>query len=293
MTTENVHEAPSGANRPRAVAVGELWGRVDCYILSTGERIISQRGHLRAFRGHTNGPEKGDLGRYLARLPARFSTFSNGPKIEFDAPLPQGGYVTAVGRSPEFFVGTLRAYVEAREAGELHPKQLPIAKRALDLLCLLAGHAIEAMIDAACGRLPPRTGQLPIGEEQERARLEAENALLRAKADLLDPSGPGVIGKPRASVYIQIPLREAARRFSSAMDDYTEAGFRREFEDLEGQVRLHIGFPKTLGAGRWENLSILLFGKAREKVIEIAERAKRITRRGPVSTQASFPEVGA
>lgn len=138
--------------RPRATHAGQLWGRVDCNVLEDGTPLITQRGMLRGLRGETRGPEKGDLGRYLARLPNDCAGLTRGPEpVDFDVPQPHGGVVTAKGYRPEFFVGVLRAYVESYQAGKLRASQEPMAKRAMGLLCLLAGKAVETMIYEACG----------------------------------------------------------------------------------------------------------------------------------------------
>lgn len=54
-----------------------------------------------------------------------------------------------------FFVNLLRAYVDGFAADELHPSQHAIARRAMQLLSMLAEKGIEAMIDEACGVLQP------------------------------------------------------------------------------------------------------------------------------------------
>lgn len=64
-----------------------------------GRSVLSQRGMLRALRGNNEnvaGPEKGDLERYIARLPNDSKTLTLDPKIEFT--LPDGKH--AIGRTP-------------------------------------------------------------------------------------------------------------------------------------------------------------------------------------------------
>lgn len=81
-------------------------------------------------------------------------------------------------------------------------------------------------------------GQIDVPAFDRRLdRLEVENALLRAKVDLLSPDGPGLIGKPRATRWILAPLRGAARKLCALAGDYTEARFQREFHALEEQLR--------------------------------------------------------
>lgn len=145
---------------PVATRAGKLWDRVDCYILDDGRRVIAQRGILRALRNaeETRGHERGDLCQYLARLPSRFEHLTSGHEIRFSVPQEHGGVIPAIGREPSWFVDVLRAYAGGLTAGELHPSQVPMAHRAMDLLCLLAGKAIGQLVDEACGvqaSMPP------------------------------------------------------------------------------------------------------------------------------------------
>jgi len=301
MTTGQEHAAPRPAT-PRAVASGLLFdGQVECSILEDGRKLISKRGELRALRGvgkkaRGGGGEDGNLRRYLTHLPKRFADLAVEEGIQFV--MADGGL--ARGYLPQHFVAVLRAYSEAWDEGELHTSQEPMAKRAATLLRLLAEKGIEALIDEACGMRRPAQGVYsPIGgpevvvdvesgralgptggdDRASSVRLQTEVALLRAKIDLLDPTGPGVIGKPRAERWILIPLREAARRIGSTINDFSEATFRREFKELEDRVREQIRFPATAGAGKWENLPILDLGEAVKTVNGIVERSKRSAKR--------------
>lgn len=275
--TSAAKQSAGPAATPRAVASGLLWGRVDCYVLSDGRRLISQRGELRALRGtESHGPEKGDLGRYLARLPSRYEHLTTDPSVDFT--LPQGG-ATALGRTPDHFVSVLRAYVESYKEEELHARQVPMAKRAMDLLCLLAGKAINDMIDEACGLVRVASSTETEARldrlEMEGERLAKENVLLRSKLDLLDPMGPGVIGAPRARAYILGPLRASARKLCAVANDFTESRFLREFRALEEHLREGLRYPAVTGGGKWENLPIPDFGDAMNRVASITERANR------------------
>jgi hypothetical protein len=75
-----------------AVRSGSLPGGVDCYIGSDGGRYLSNRGMLRGIRPSTTGPEKGDFGRYLARLPNASTDLTSGPEVEILVPQPQGAW---------------------------------------------------------------------------------------------------------------------------------------------------------------------------------------------------------
>jgi hypothetical protein len=280
--------------RPKAVASGMLWGHLECHVLEDETRVLTQRGILRALRSQadpndsedlTRGRERGDLGQYLARLPSRFHDLTRGHEIEFDAPQAHGGSVRAIGRPVEFFIGVLRAYSEGFAAGELHRAQLPMAKRAVTLLSLLAGKALERMIDEACG-YHPRSGIAPV-DPAVIARIDNLEALIRAKDGeieelrthiaLLDPCGSGVIGKRRAEVFILAPLREAARLRCALLEDFAQASYRSYLRTFENELRMHVDFPQSR-AMHWAELEILKLGRAVQRARSILER-ERIERK--------------
>lgn len=143
----------TGVDRPKAIATGTLAAHginADCYVLSNGVRVLSQRGIVRALTGknaeQNGGAEYGGLRRYLARLPSDSAVVTAGP-IEFF--LPGGG--TALGRPAEWFVDLLRAYKTAWRAGLLRSSQVPLAMQADAILDSLAGVGIVALIDEATG----------------------------------------------------------------------------------------------------------------------------------------------
>jgi len=134
-------------SKVKAVASGTLnfGGReVDCYVLEDGRRVLSQRG-ISAGLGVAKSTE---LKRLISRLPARFECIVASPSIDFV--LPDGATV-AIGRDRMFFVQLCDAYADAWAAGELHPKQEPIAKVAMAILRALAKVGIDALIDEATG----------------------------------------------------------------------------------------------------------------------------------------------
>ncbi len=115
--------------------------------------------------------------------------------------------------------------------------------------------------------------------QDEVVSLRAENSILRAEIELFrDPASNGTIGKARANTWIRGLLREAARTFCAAINDFTEAAFRRELNDRENQLRLHVGFPRSKAQG-WENLEILKYGSAIGKVFEMLERDRARAKR--------------
>lgn len=146
----NPVETPSEASvPPRAVASGFLWGRVECNILDDGTRVITERGVLWALRGiePSSGTEAGSVKQYLARLPKRYGHLAAEPNITFALP---GGELRT-GYTPAHFLGVLRAYVEARDTGELPSTEEPMAKRAAEVLGRFVDKGIAATIDDACG----------------------------------------------------------------------------------------------------------------------------------------------
>lgn len=256
-------------SRPRAIATGLLWGRVDCCVLEDGRRQITQRGELRALRGNAEkdgGTETGNLGRYLARLPKRYAHLASGPETEFI--LPDGG--VAIGRGPEHFVGVLRAYTESYAAGDLHASQAPMAKRAMDLLCQLAGKAIEQMIDEACnyrGAPPgPVTAEgfaMAVGAvlapmlKEALAPLYGRIAALEtrpAPANLNAHKGP-TIGPREATSRILTPLREIAQLKAGAIGQGGNAKVRRKLRfQLDLDLRRELGYPMDRGH-RWSEIT--------------------------------------
>ncbi|WP_437310011.1 hypothetical protein [Sorangium sp. So ce388] len=70
--------------------------------------------------------------------------------IEFDR--VEGGI--AHGREARWFIDVCNAYIDAREAGELHPKQLPLAAQAQRFVSAAAVIGIEALVDEATGYQP-------------------------------------------------------------------------------------------------------------------------------------------
>jgi hypothetical protein len=129
--------------RPKATHTGTLldW-LLDCYVLDDDRRVVSQRGVVRALT--EGGRERGDLGRYLARLPQEFSHLQAAPEIEFSSPSGP-----AKGREAQWLVDLLRAYDEADDSGALHPSQRHLARNARRILRALAGVGIIALIDEA------------------------------------------------------------------------------------------------------------------------------------------------
>lgn len=256
---------------PKAVASGMLFGRYECHVLEDGERLMTQRGMLRAIRNDsadlTRGPEKGDLGRFLARLPKRFEHLTRGPEIEFEIPQEQGGFVRAIGRPASFFIALLKAYAEGYAAGELHHTQAPMAKRAIELLCMLADKALSDLIDDACG-ITPRSAAVLL----ELNAAKAECGKLKRELELYSPLG-GLIGKERAAEKILGPIRVAAYCLCDAEEDFAHKHFNAHRRRIENQVRLHVRFPASKGQD-WSVLGIDDLIAATQKALELLANAR-------------------
>lgn len=130
---------------PKALYAGKLFdGLVDCYVLDDGRRVISQRGMVRSLSG---GPGRGNVSRYIERLPSQFNGLTVVPEIHFA--IPTGG--RAIGREHAWAVDVWQAYVDAHFAGELHPAQEDLAKRSAVILRSLGKVGLAALIDEATG----------------------------------------------------------------------------------------------------------------------------------------------
>lgn len=246
--------------RVKAIATGTIFGgTVDCYVLANEMRVVSQRGVIRALSG---GRDSGNIGPYLARLPARFGGLSVGAPLEFD--LPAGG--TAMGRDAQWFVDVLKAYKSAWRASEIvQPGQVKLAKNADAILDALAGVAIVALIDEATGyqalrefdvlaRLFERTLRAEAGERRRLwedgmiASLCRTYRITRSGAELPAPL-MGVIGwiyklVLGPEVYAEMKRRNPRR----ANRDMNYQWWRDELRDLvEDDLRIIKALSDTSG----------------------------------------------
>ncbi len=104
---------------PKSIAKGKLFdGLADCYNLSDGRRVLSQRGAVKALTG--GGRKASDFGTYLARLPEEFAIKGAGANFEFE--LDDG--TVAHGIEAKTFVKFLHALVAAGLGGALRKNQL-------------------------------------------------------------------------------------------------------------------------------------------------------------------------
>jgi hypothetical protein len=175
--TKNAHEQKTAINRPRAIASGTIFGSVDCYVLEDGSTVLSHGGMLRGLRG-SDRADDGNIGRYLARLPDKYSGLSTEPNLEFIR--PEGG--VAAGRPARDFVTMCRAYAEMLREGTIHKARIPIAKNAIGILSYLAERGIEEMIYEATGYkrvpTPPVVQTIAVENPEVIAKVDALTALV-------------------------------------------------------------------------------------------------------------------
>jgi hypothetical protein len=158
--------------RPRAISrEGSIFTGVSCYVLDDGQRVITKRSMASAL---TAGPERGDLDRYIERLPNGSALLASRPNIEFI--LPQGGL--AEGIEANTIAKILKLYAEAWGAGALRANQIAVAQRAVTMLAQFAEIGIVALIDEATGYQEKR----PKDELQSRLL-----GMIRAELDDVDP----------------------------------------------------------------------------------------------------------
>lgn len=127
--------------------------KVRCAVLSNGKRVVFQREIVSLFTGH----KKGGLSRYLGRKnlePFLPEKFKNRPieeavyVFEYKSNLGAG---VAHGFEGEDLIEICDMYLKARQAGELHPSQEDLAKRAEIITRVFAKLGIVAAIDEATG----------------------------------------------------------------------------------------------------------------------------------------------
>lgn len=205
----------------KAIATGTLFGRVPCYVLEDGRRVISQSGLLAEIR---KNPEKScshepetrttSLSQFLERLPPEFTAFlartENSP-IEFTSQDGRGEAI--LGYSAKCFVDVCRAYQSAFLADKLHRKQIALARNAMAILSSLATVGIEALIDEATGYQKVRSESALELRMAKLLRLEAgrwekcfPQSLVRALAPLygiayVSGSYPKALHRPFGDIY--------------------------------------------------------------------------------------------
>jgi hypothetical protein len=134
-------------------------GRMDCYVLDDGTAVVTKRSMVAVLSGADDGGAKdGHLERHLERLPNGSALLTVGPSIiEFS--LPGGGM--AHGLTSDLVCEITNLYVQGLIAGKLHPKQVPVAFRALENQQLYANVGLKQHILEVTGHQAFRPGQAP------------------------------------------------------------------------------------------------------------------------------------
>lgn len=265
-------------NRPRAVASGTIFGGVDCYVFEDGSTALSQRGMLRGLRGKTTaegGAEDGDLGRYLARLPEKYSVLAAAP---FSFICPDGN--VALGRPARDFVAMCRAYAEMFQEGTIHKARIPLARNAIAILCLLADRGIDEFIYDASNWHPRAMVQAPVESPVVLAQIESLAAMVtRLSADLGDvqqrlAAGTGYVAgtiSPMMGAGIRRRLDLMGKRLGPCKIKHPKTGkvmSANSWRQTQDQA-----LRRTLGhTGKWNTLPAALGAKAAE-TLDALDRA--------------------
>lgn len=138
--------------QPFAKHQGELTlgsATVDCYVLSNGDRVITQRGAVKAIANRNSG----NLGEYLGAKAIKANINKElvlgESLVEFSIP---GTQFTGKGITSDGFIEICSAYVRALEQGMLKdPRQQKIAFHCAALMTSFAKVGLDALIDEATG----------------------------------------------------------------------------------------------------------------------------------------------
>lgn len=164
--------------RPKAITKeGTIFSGVSCYVLDSGQRVITKRSMSAALGGNQLNPdtaEPASLDRYIDRLPNGYALLSARPNTEF---IPMNGGL-AHGIDAHTIARMLRLYADAWGAGALRANQIPVAQRAVKMLAQFAEIGIVALIDEATGYQEVR----PKDELQQRLL-----GMICAELDDVDP----------------------------------------------------------------------------------------------------------
>lgn len=117
---------------------------VPCCVLSDGTPLLTTGGILGVFAAVKDG----NLERYIARIPGDSSKIPLRSETQFRVP---GNNAVATGYKADALVDICNLYVKALAAGTLHPKQVPLAMRALVILSASAKAGITALVWEATG----------------------------------------------------------------------------------------------------------------------------------------------
>jgi hypothetical protein len=277
MSTTMKSTDPNG--RPRAVASGTIFGGVDCYVFADGSTILSQSGMVRGLRGNARA-EDGDLGRYLARLPEKYSDLAAAP-ISFLT--PDG--TEALGRASRDFVAMCRAYAEMYANGSIHKARIPIARNCIAILAGLADVGIDELVYRASNWHPAGITQAPAIDmaslrDSLRADLSAEFAPVHARLAALESQGVIVlsstgptIGEGTAELYIRTTLREIARTLARAIGKTDNRTVKSLLLKQDRALRNALDFGNSKGRG-WHVLSMAKLADASDALREMLNHAR-------------------
>jgi hypothetical protein len=135
--------------KPRSVAPGilNLGGRnIECHVLSDGRRVLCTTQFQAALGSFKNAHLGDQIERISAKLDSNSSRLTI-TVIEFSR--PTGG--TACGYEAEAILDVCLLYQKALVHGQLHPKQVPIALQACEIVAGCAKVGIVALVDEATG----------------------------------------------------------------------------------------------------------------------------------------------
>lgn len=143
---------PSEAQRaadglPTAILASTLKfgeAEVPCCVLSDGTPLLTTSGIIGVFAGANDR----HLDRFVARIPGVSSENPLWAETQFRVP---GNNAIATGYNADVLVDICNLYVKALAAGTLHPKQVPLAMRALVIVSACAKAGITALVWEATG----------------------------------------------------------------------------------------------------------------------------------------------
>jgi P63C domain len=123
---------------------------VACYVLSDGRRVLSRTSALAALADFQDVTLGGDLLRYVKPAEKHLRITLDDELIEFTLDNVSNKHV--FGLTGECYLEICRAFVRARDAGDLHTERhLSIAKNASAFLSACANVGLIALIDEATG----------------------------------------------------------------------------------------------------------------------------------------------
>lgn len=145
------------ATHESIIRLGDL--DIDCAVLADGRRVISERAMTRAFGGKRGGSHWKRAKEGGANLPVYLSAKNYSPFINSDLASALNSPIlyktlqgnVAHGLEASLLPAVCDVFLKARDADELHPKQIPLSVQADIIMRGLAAVGIIALIDEATG----------------------------------------------------------------------------------------------------------------------------------------------